>query len=215
MRRPKTPTAAEIIINIGTQERTDELERLYRNRLGAVHTKRKSSLVRKSARDKVPNWGPKLDNSYGAQWRGSRPGLREGQGKGLEVGAWLMMRNRGGKSTSENEDSEAEVEGGELEDLVGGDHVVDYSDGRLDSGFISRGGNYPKVDGYEEKRFDTENSQNGPAKGSVVTDLPSESEYTGVGNRMGLGNLDLGSTEVGIGNSVQTTPKVADMKTGR
>jgi hypothetical protein len=106
------------------------------------------------------------------------------------------------------------VEGGELEDLVGGDHVVDYSDGRLDSGFISRGGNYPKVDGYEEKRFDTENSQNGPAKGSVVTDLPSESEYTGLGNRMGLGNLDLGSTEVGIGNSLQTTPKVAEMKTG-
>jgi hypothetical protein len=105
MRQPETPTAEEIIIQIGTQERKDELERLYSNRLGAVTIRRKTSLIRRSARDKVPSWGPKLDNSYGAQWRGHRAGLGEGEGNGVEVGAWLMMRNRGRKSTSESEES--------------------------------------------------------------------------------------------------------------
>jgi hypothetical protein len=97
--------------------------------------------------------------------------------------------------------------------LLPGDHVIIDIDGRLDSGFISQGGNYPEIPGYEEKRFDTENSQNGPAKGSVVTDLPSESEYMGVPNRVGVGNLDLGSNEGVIGNSLQMTPNVGDMKT--
>ena len=100
----------------------------------------------------------------------------------------------------------------ELEFLGGppGDHVLIDSDGRLDSGFISQGGNYPKI-----PRFDTENSQGGQAKGSVVTDLPSESEYTGVANLKGVAKLDLGITEVGLEGSLQSTPKVFDMPTGR